>query len=39
VLTRPEGQRSSPAASAAALCLDLPSVFDPEWIAASYGYA
>jgi hypothetical protein len=39
MLTRPEGQRSSPAAGAAALCLDLPSVFDPEWIDASYGHA
>jgi hypothetical protein len=27
------------AALAAASCLDLPSVFDPEWIDASYGHA
>jgi hypothetical protein len=39
VITRSEELPLARAAVAAALCLDLPSVFDPEWIAASYGHA
>jgi hypothetical protein len=35
----PSREALASAAVAAAACLDLPSVFDPEWIAASYGHA